>query len=190
MHGLVNRAFQGFLRDTYGASLWEDVALAGDLPLQGFEALLSYDDAATERMMVLAAERLDKPRAALLEDFGIYLAGREGLRRLLRFGGADFVDFLYSLEELPGRVRLAVPDLILPEITLTHFATGSFHVGFRDSHPCFAKVMCGVLQAMADDYGALAVIALHEDGQAVQVDLFETAYASGRDFLLTQPDGV
>jgi Haem-NO-binding len=188
MHGLVNRSFQNFLRDTYGAALWERVAHGADLPPQGFEALLTYDDRLTEAMIGEASQRLAKPRDALLEDFGIYLAGREGLRRLLRFGGADFVDFLYSLEELPGRAKLAVPDLILAEVMLTHAPPGRFMIAFGAGHSCFVHVMCGILQAMADDFGVLALIDATGSGDALQIDLIEASYAVPRDFVLTLPE--
>ena len=188
MHGLVNRSFQNFLKDTYGALLWESVVVAAELPPQGFEALLSYDEGLTDAMIAAASQRLGKPADALLEDFGIYLAGREGLRRLLRFGGADFVDFLYSLEELPGRVRLAVPDLILADVTLSHAPPARFTLVFRGGHPCLVHVMSGILQAMADDFGALALIDATGEASSVQVDLIEASYAVPRDFILTLPD--
>ena len=192
MHGLVNRAMQNFLCDTYGQSLWQRVVRAADLPGEGFEALLIYDDGLMDAMVQAAAVRLGKPRDALLEDFGIYLAGREGLRRLLRFGGADFVDFLYSLEDLADRVRLVVPDLILPDITLRHLPPHRFRLDFRGGHRCFQHVMCGVLHAMSDDYGALALVATAEagEGAAVMIDLIEAGYAAARDFTLTLPEGA
>jgi hypothetical protein len=110
----------------------------------------------------------------------------------LRFGGADFVDFLYSLEELPGRVRLAVPDLLIADMVLCHPAPGQFRLEIRGGPPCFVHVMCGILQAIADDFGALALIATADTGHApsVQIDLIEASYAAGRDFLLTLPDGL
>lgn len=192
MHGLINRSIQHFLRDTYGSALWQRVVAAADLPPQGFEALQTYDDRLTEAMILAASARLAKPRDALLEDFGIYLAGREGLRRLLRFGGADFVDFLYSLEELPGRVRLAVPDLLIADMVLRHAAPGQFRLEVCDGPSGFVHVMCGVLQAMADDFGALAVIATTDAGGAasVQIDLIEASYAAGRAFQLTPHEGL
>jgi len=190
VHGLINRSIQNFLRDTYGAELWGAVAQAADLPPQGFEALLSYDDGLTHGMVDAASVRLGKPRDALLEDFGIYLARREGLRRLLRFGGADFVDFLYSLEELPGRVRLAVPDLVIADMVLRHPAPGQFRLEIRGGPAGFVQVICGILQAIADDFGTLALIATVDTARApsVQIDLIEVRYAAGRDFLLTLPD--
>ena len=72
-------------------------------------------------MLDAAARYLDKPRLVALEDIGTYLASHlnvEALRRLLRFGGAHFVDFLYSLDDLHDLARLAVDDLELPTVTL------------------------------------------------------------------------
>ena len=189
MHGLICRSIQHFLGDTYGPMLWEHVVRLADLPPQGFEALLSYDDALTEAMLTAASTKLGKPPDALLEDFGIYLAGRESLRRLLRFGGADFVDFLYSLEELPGRVRLAVPDLLIAELVLYCPAPSQFRLEIRGGPAGCVHVMCGILQAIADDFGALALIAACDDGHmpAVQIELIEARYAVGRAFFLTHP---
>ena len=48
MHGLVNRSLQCFLRDTYGAPLWDRLAEGVGVGPQGFEAMLVYDDGLTD----------------------------------------------------------------------------------------------------------------------------------------------
>ena len=47
MHGMINRAIQCFMRDTYGADTWEKVAEQADLGFDNFEAMLSYPDQIT-----------------------------------------------------------------------------------------------------------------------------------------------
>lgn len=190
MHGLVNRSIQGFLRDTYGTDLWSAVAAEAGIDASGFEALMDYDDALTDAVLVAAARRLDKPGDAILEDVGIYLAGREPLRRLLRFGGVDYVDFLHSLDELPERVRLAVPELDMPDLALAPAGPGRFTLLCRGRHSGFAAVLAGVLRAMADDYGALAVIEAPGAGgpPAVTIELLQARFASGRRFDLARPE--
>lgn len=188
MHGLVNRSIQSFLRDTYGADLWSRVALAAGVGADGFEAMLSYDDALTDAVLDAAAAALIKPRAALLEDLGIYLVGLEPLRRLLRFGGVDYVDFLHSLDELPDRVRLAVAEIEMPEIDLTAAGPGRFVLRCHGARPGFGAVLAGVLSAMADDYGALALIdAGAEADETITIELLQTRFASGRRFDLAGP---
>ncbi|MCX8508343.1 MAG: heme NO-binding domain-containing protein [Rhodobacteraceae bacterium] len=189
MHGLINRSLQFFLRDTYGAALWSSVAEQAGVPPEGFEAMLTYEDALTDRLLAAAAVALSKPREALLEDLGMFLVSLEPLRRLLRFGGVDYVDFLHSLDELPDRARLAVADIGLPDLELTPGEDGSFRLISGGVAPAgFLPVMAGVLRAMADDYGAFALVDMAEGGDAVQIELLQTEYSAGRSFDLARPE--
>lgn len=188
MHGLINRSIQCFLGDTYGGDLWSTVAAAASVPPGGFEAMLRYPDATTFAVLDAATRHLDRPRDSLLEDLGTYLVsnpGFEALRRLLRFGGATFVDFLHSLDELQGRGWLAVPELDLPELDLQEEAAGRYRLLCRSPHPGYGHVMLGILRAMADDYGALVLLeitALRPGYESISIDLLETAFAEGRRF--------
>ncbi|MGI3166219.1 heme NO-binding domain-containing protein [Pseudooceanicola sp. 200-1SW] len=188
MHGLINRSLQCFLRDTYGAALWQDVVAAADLPVAEFEAMLSYEDALTFRVLEAAGERLNKSRATLLEDLGTYLVSHphnEGLRRLLRFAGVGYEDFLHSLDELPDRARLAVSDLALPEMELRQLTATRFQITCTAHPPGFGHVLVGILRAMADDYGALVMLehgGCRAGGETVEVTLIEAAFSEGRAF--------
>ena len=98
MHGLLNRSIQCFLRDTYGGATWAAVTRQAQLGFDNFEAMLIYDDALTDTVLEGAVQVLGRARDTVLEDMGIYLVShpeRQGLRRLLRFGGVDFADFEY-----------------------------------------------------------------------------------------------
>lgn len=192
MHGLINRSIQSFLRETYGTALWAEVAGAVGLAGAGFEAMLHYDDALTDRVLDVAAQRLGKPRLALMEDLGAFLVTLEPLRRLLRFGGVDYTDFLMSLDELQGRGLMALPDLDLPELMFEMQSNGHFMLLLGPAKPGWGAVFAGVLRAMADDYGALATI---ETGPATDgrerllVELHDARFAVGRRFDLAQSSG-
>lgn len=188
MHGAINKSVQAFLRDHYGAATWSRVADRAGVGREGFEAMLHYDDALTEALLHAAQRELEEPRAALLEDIGAWLAMTEPLRRLLRFGGSDYWDFLYSLDDLQGRGLMALPDLELPELTLQSDARGDFTLRVRGAMPGWGAVMAGVLRAMADDYGALVVIEPLEPqsgAERLRVHLLEVAYSAGRPFDLS-----
>lgn len=191
MHGLINRAIQRFAEDTHGPAVWAAAAEAARPGLAGFEAMLVYDDALTGRVLEALAARVGLPPGMLLEDLGTYLVrhpNTEAIRRLLRFGGESFCDFLHSLDDLPGRVRLAVPDLRLPALTLRDLAPGRFLLSAGPGLPGFGHVLAGLLRAMADDYGALALVDLLEDGSAgarLSVTVAEAAFAEGRRFDLS-----
>jgi hypothetical protein len=193
MHGLILRAIQCFLRDIWGANLWLAVAQDLRLPPAGFEAMLTYDPALGPTLIDAAAARLNRSRDSLLEDLGNYLVShprREGVRRLLRFGGADFPEFLHSLDQLPGRVRLAVPDLRLPPLRVTELAPDRYRlsVGPDPLAAPVAPVLAGLVRAMADDYGALVLIDTAGEGEGdaptLMVDLLDGRHAIARDFRL------
>ena len=93
MHGLVNRALELFLRDTYGQETWDEIARRARLVPPEFEAMLDYPDALTCDMLDRAAVVLDKPETEVLEDIGTFIVSHpnlEAIRRLLRFGGGGF----------------------------------------------------------------------------------------------------
>jgi hypothetical protein len=108
------------------------------------------------------------------------------LRRLLRFSGPGFLDFLYALEELGERGHVALPGLQMPQLALERLDRSSFRVVVRWSLPGMGPIVMGCLRAMADDYGALALLQLDgiaPDGtEAVHVQLLDTAHSQGRSF--------
>lgn len=190
MLGLVNRSLHFFLRDTYGASVWAAVADSAGAPPEGFEAMLKYDDALTDRLIEAATAALERPRDAILEDLGMYLVACEPIRRLLRFGGVDYIDFLQSLDELPDRARMAVADLGLPDLALLPRSATSFALQVGSGHHGFVPVFAGILRAMADDYGAFVLVDLGDQTAApdrIGIELLATQYASGRAFELAGP---
>ena len=201
MHGLVNRAIQSFVTNTYGGACWHRVTEAAGLGDFEFEAMLSYDDAVTEALLEAFCADLGRSRGEVLEDLGTYLVSHpavKSLRRLLRFGGDTYMDFLHSLDDLNDRARLAVPDLHLPALELREDGGGRYLLSCGPGMPGFGWVMIGILRAMADDYGALVMLehdgpprgentgAMAGDdgdaGEVIAVTLVESAFAAGRAF--------
>ena len=190
MHGLINRAVQCFVRDTYGAASWAAVTRRAQIEFTEFEAMLHYDDVVTKKVIAAISEELSVPRYVVLEDIGTYLVSHpnvEALRRLLRFGGVTFWDFLHSLDDLRARSRLALADLDLPDLELFDLGDNQFSLQVRHELRGFSYVVMGVLRTMADDYGALVLLE-HEtteiSGDCIRIQLVEQAYSSGRHFNL------
>ncbi|MDR0809148.1 MAG: heme NO-binding domain-containing protein [Gemmobacter sp.] len=188
MHGLINRSLQCFLRDTYGPSVWAAVAREAGLGFDGFEPMLTYDPKLTEAVVEAASHLLHRPRDTVLEDLGTYLVSHPNMgapRRLLRFGGVGYADFLHSLEELPGRARLALPELDLPALELTDHSAADFTLICRSPLAGAAHVVVGLLRAMADDYGVLCLVEHRghdQRGEVIGITLAETAFSPGRRF--------
>jgi hypothetical protein len=191
MDALLLRSLQGYVRDTFGASVWQAACRRAALATETFEPMLRYDPGTADRVAQSAADILGRPVETIWEDMGTYLVtnpGHEGVRRLLRFGGATFADFLLSLEEMPGRARLALPDLQFPELTLTELGPDRFEIRCQPHSRSVPSVMVGILTAMADDYGTLCLI--ERDGEPViSVGILDSMHAEGRRFDLSWPEG-
>jgi Haem-NO-binding len=184
---------QGYLRDTFGPAEWAAIVRDADLQVETFEPLLRYPHGLADRLALTAARRLGRPVETLWEDMGTYLVtnpGYEPMRRLLRFGGVGFGDFLHSLEELPGRARLALPELDVPDLTLEELGADRFRLTCRFHVKGAGRILVGMLMAMADDYGALIVID-HDmtvtDADVILIHMPDASHASGRQFVLAMP---
>ena len=191
MYGLVHRALQCFAQDTYGDALWGKVMAEAGLQLREYEAMLSYPDQQLDDVLLALSSRLEKTPTQVSEDIGAYLVSHKRMdpvRRLLRFGGATFDEFVLSLDELHDRVKLALPDLELPQLEVEMHSSSSFSVLVNFDRQGFGAVLLGVLRAMADDYGALVVLDVvrsalgDQDVERVTVELFKTEFSAGRDF--------
>lgn len=197
MHGLINRSIQCFLQETYGRALWERVAFQAQVEASGFETMLRYEDSVTQALISAAARVLDRPEAAFLEDLGAFLVSIEPLRRLLRFGGQGFFDFLMSLDELQSRGQMALPDLELPELVLEAQRGGWFGFKVCAAQRGWSAVVTGLVRAMADDYGALVLIEAEgplavdvEPQEYIRVEVLDARFVEGRSFELARPSGV
>ncbi|WP_104018849.1 heme NO-binding domain-containing protein [Roseovarius nitratireducens] len=191
MNGLINRAIACFVRDSYGDPLWEEVTARLGIDESAFEPLMPCDPGVTARLVEAVAARFSRSSADLLEDLGTYLVAQprsEAIRRLLRFGGVDFAEFLESLEDLPDRARLAMSELDLPAISLYMQGAGVFRVEMARADGAglrFGPVLLGMLRAMADDYGALVVLdyrGCDATREIIEVRLLDAAFADGRGF--------
>jgi hypothetical protein len=190
MDALMLRSLQGYVTDTFGQAVWQAVCRRAGLPGGTFEPMLRYASGMADRVALHAAEVLGRPVETIWEDMGTYLVtnpGHDGVRRLLRFGGVSFVDFLHSLEEMPGRARLAMPDLDMPEVTLTELGPDRFEIRCKSDLAGIVLVLVGMLTAMADDYGTLCLI---EPGPAgcIAVHVLDRSHATARRFDLARPE--
>ena len=190
MHGMINRSFQEFLVETYGREVWDEVRSVAQMRSTDFEAMLRYDDKLTQACYMAAIDVLHKHPNALLEDLGTFLITHEPyapLKRLLRFGGASFSEFILSLDELADWGRMAISGIEMPQIDVATQGENSFRIRAQWPLPGAGPILLGALRAMADEYGALATLSLDGiEGRAecVKIDVFDTAHSEGKAFVL------
>ncbi|MFD1881050.1 heme NO-binding domain-containing protein [Paracoccus pacificus] len=186
MHRFVIRSIELFLTETYGMGFWRQVvALVG---LGDFGAFENCPQDKVAGVLATAAENLGKSVDELTEDIGAWLVQMEALRRLLRFSGPDYRDFVLSLNEFRGRCHLILPEMEVPDFSVWQEGerlSVSVDPG-RDAaiHDLWRSLVAGGLRAIADDYGALALIETNPQG-IIEVTILSTDFAEGRDFVLS-----
>lgn len=194
MHGMICKSVEGYVSTTHGAEAWAAVRRAADLPFAGFETLLSYDDAEFVAVQEAAARVLDRSTITLMEDVGTWICTHpplKSIRRLFRFSGATFLDLLLSLDEIDARARMAVPELELPVFRVVAFGEREFEVTSSWSVQGASGILTGALRAMADEYGALAIIEIEAARvvsgswhEVVYVRLVEEDFHTATEFVL------
>lgn len=178
---LINRTIEEFLRASYGEGLVS--ALADELAASGaFEGPRARDYGMT--MLEGASRRLMKSTSEMLEDLGAWMTRIEPIRRLLRFSGRDFGDFVQRLDEMPGRAHLVLPKLALPALRI-EAQDRSVWVHMTPPDPVWQHLLVGIIRGIADDYGSLCLIS--GEGARVRVDIWDASFAEGRDFSLHVP---
>jgi hypothetical protein len=188
MEGLINRSLESFLRSSYGDALWQDVVLRAGIGPRELLALTGPQLHVARRLVIAAARQLEKSPGEVLEDMGGWLVRLEPIRRLLRFSGPDFSEFVLSLDELPGRARLILPDLAVPDVTVTRLGRGGFRIGSKRMGRGWIWALAGMLRGMADDYGTLALIMVA--GNWITLSIVLEDHGAARPFALAPDDGA
>jgi hypothetical protein len=197
MQRLLFRALREFVCDGYGEATWDMIAEKSGQPALVAGRIVNPKKNEIPNMLAAASQILKTGEQGLLEDLGTFLVSREGtgkMRRLLRFTGASFVEFLLSLDELPDRIRLALPDLEVPEIGVVQHGDEQIQVSCGPGQPGLISLLVGLIRAMADDYGALATVDRmgpeNRDGSGCLVlRVHDSTFSNGRGFSLAAGDG-
>ncbi|WP_439121600.1 heme NO-binding domain-containing protein [Marivita sp.] len=190
MHGLIFRTVEAFVSDGFGQDAWAKAIALSELEITSFEAMLQYDASYFPKLLHGCELALDRPEAVILEDIGAYLITHQNhasIRRLMRFGGDTFSELLHSLNDLPGRTRLAVSGLELPKIHVQEPIPEHFSITCQGHPMGFGHVLVGLLRAMSDDYGTLAVLehcGTRDTAEVIEVNVIEAAFADDRGFTL------
>ena len=188
MLGVMNKAIEAFVCQRYGEKLWADLLIDLSLPGYEFEAMLTYEDGITYDLIDRLAKRQSKMHQDVLEDIGGYLVAEDSqasIRRLLRFGGATFEDFLLS--HLNDRVALALDILEMPMIRVLPLSAEKIHMRVAPKWHRFSDVLVGLLRALADDYGALVFmdrLADTDQTECIEVILIDHHHTAGTSFEL------
>ncbi|MDO5528680.1 MAG: heme NO-binding domain-containing protein [Paracoccus sp. (in: a-proteobacteria)] len=188
MHGLIHRCVEVFIRERHGDPVWTQLASLSGVDPRGFRPFRRYAAKQCDALLRAAAAHLSLGRMELLEDLGHWVARIEQIRRILRFSGSDFGDFLFALEYLRARAEMVLPGLDLPQVKVSQSGPSRFTLHLRGAPGDWTAALCGLVRAMADDYGVLAVV--EQARRRIIVEIPDASFSAGRHFSLAAPDGA
>lgn len=190
MHGLMITAVRRFVLTAYGKGVWGRLCAEVGVSADRFQPIFPCEPAVLERMMKGLEAELKAPRSVIMDDLGTSVVTEwQAVRRLLRFGGDTFMDFLYSLEDLPDRARLAMPELTVPDLSLQDAPGTGLELAITAPVKDLGFALSGLLRAMADDYGTLVTIDHKGRRDGVEylfLTVHDTAFMPGNKFVLSQ----
>ena len=120
--------------------------------------MVYYEDDVSKRLLETLSVVLDLAKEDILEDLGTYIVTDEqlgGIRRLLKFGGETYVDFLMSLDDFSARLKIAMPFLQVPTLTLDQRSDDVYSVHYEYTFSGYGSGLLGRLRGKGDDLGGL-----------------------------------
>lgn len=72
MYGLVNKAVQGLVLQSFGEAKWESILEKAGLEIDFFVSMQTYDDAITYKLVEVCSNELDMSQEEVLIAFGKY----------------------------------------------------------------------------------------------------------------------
>lgn len=157
MYGLVNRAIEQLVTRDFGEERWAAVRARAGCPAEPFAALRSYDDQLTYKLVDAASGELGLPAEALLEAFGVYWTvhvAQASFGDMLRMYGDSVPEFVANLDAMHVQVSASMPELRPPRFSVREGEDGVLEVEYRSDRAGLAPMVKGLLQGVAQIFGA------------------------------------
>lgn len=138
MYGLVNRAIEGMVCDSYGPATWETIKTRAGVDVPVFVSNESYPDEVTYQLVGAASEVLQSPAEEILKAFGEYWVLNTALKAygpLMHTGGRTLKDFLMYLPHFHVRVQAIFPKLAPPEFSCENVGDDSLDLHYKTGRP-------------------------------------------------------
>ena len=156
MHGLINRVIHRYVREEYGSGFWREIAQRARIDPPRFETQHSYPIGVTRRLVGALRRLSGQDTSVLMRELGRF-AVQHPLAvpyvQLVQFGGSDYARFLQSLEDVPIRLGMVLPDCKLPILEVVQMDPQRFYLICKSDFEGVGSCVAGMLEAMAEIYG-------------------------------------
>lgn len=151
MYGMVNRAVEEMVTQSYGDETWEAIKAEAGVNVDVFIGNEGYPDDVTYALVAAAARVLSLPPEDVLVAFGEYWVlhtARDGYSDLMAAGGRSLPEFLHNLPGFHARVSLIYPNLAPPLFRVTDETASSLHLHYYSHRPGLKPFVIGLLHGL------------------------------------------
>lgn len=177
MYGIINRAIRSFIIENHSEAVWTEIRESANVTDESFIAMRQCEDAVTYNLVDAICKKFDMDAQPALEAFGEYWVGFSGdlpIGKLLKFSGKDLVSRLSALDEMHGRVKMAMPALQPPAFEFIENEHGPHRLIYRSHRQGLEAMVAGLVRGMAKESGeAIAIEHVEKRADGAEADVFE-----------------
>lgn len=180
MYGIVNKAIQDLVTETFGADKWEAVKEKSAVDVDFFLSNEPYDDSITYKLVGAASEVLGIPAGDVLQAFGewwVLKTGKEKYGGLMEAGGNNLKEFLVNLPLFHNRIMLMYPKLTPPEFKVSNVEENSIHVHYHSERDGLQEFVRGLMSGLGKMYEVeVGVELLQSRGDGSSHEIFKVSW--------------
>jgi len=175
MYGIVNKAIQDLITETFGEDKWEAVKEKSAVDIEFFLSNEPYDDDITYKLAGAASEVLGISVGEVLQAFGewwILKTGKEKYGGLMEAGGNNLREFLVNLPLFHNRIMLMYPKLTPPEFKVSNLEENAIQVHYFSKREGLQEFVRGLMHGLGKMYGVevdVVLIQSRNDGSTHEI---------------------
>jgi Haem-NO-binding len=183
MYGLVNKAFEQFVRQSYGDDRWAKIRKISNLEVEIFLNMRPYPDQISYELVRAMSQELELPADQVLRMVGRYwlqYTAAEGYGDLLILSGNTFEEVLFGLNQLHTRIQLIYHRLQPPSFEVSDVTEDGMLLHYRSKRPGLAWFVVGLIEGLGSRFNTqIQVELVHERELGADHDVFRLRFLKG-----------
>ncbi len=180
MYGLVNKAFEQFVKQRYGDDRWERIRKISQLDIEFFHNMRPYPDQISYQVVGAISKELQIPAEEVLRMVGRYWlqhTAAEGYGNLLSLEGTNFQDVLGKLNLMHTRIKMLYSQLQPPSFEVTDVTEEGLLLHYHSKRPGLAWFVVGLVEELGARFKTEVAVELVQQRElGADHDVFQIRY--------------
>lgn len=151
MYGILIESFLGYLKETYGAKVMEEIQRHANITQRSFVTHKVYSETLFPRLVSSTVHITGTPKQELMEHLGAYFVtfvAQYGYDRILKVLGRHIRDFLSNLDAFHDSLLYSYPKLKPPSFFIEDETYDGVTMHYRSKRKGFTYYVLGQIKAV------------------------------------------